>query len=160
MQQNKTTTYNGKTYTLYPMTGTASLEFAFDLAKAFSPSIAGLFAVAVKALGDKDLESLSMKTVMDSPDVLSHFKDVDLTAPVEGFFRNCDKAVFMDLWSRAKDFIKEGTAKQVNWEHEFQGNPFGQITLLLAYIKAYNTPFLSSLSGSKSPSPQSNIEIV
>ena len=148
----KKTTYNSKTYTLYPMTGSESLDYAFDLGRSLAPSVAQLISTV---LGSVDIdESFNTKDVLDNSDFLKQLSGTDLAAPVEKFFMNCSKEDFLSLWNRAKTKITEGEGQTVNWEVEFAGDPFGQIKLLSSYITAYYTPFLSNLSVSKKPSPR------
>lgn len=148
----KKTTYNNKTYTLYPMTGSESLDYAFDLGRSLAPSVAQLVSAV---LGSVDVDgAFNTENILDNQDFLKQLSGTDLAAPVEKFFMNCSKEDFLSLWNRAKTKIMEGDGKNVNWEVEFAGDPFGQIKLLSSYITAYYTPFLSSLNGSKNASPR------
>jgi hypothetical protein len=138
----KTTIVNEKSYSLYPMTGTEALRYAYDVGAYILPSFSLLVPKVIKSFSKDD--SISFSNLMDNPKMLEGLADIDFEEGISSFFRNCPQDKFIELWLKTREFIKEGDAKTVNWELEFQGDAFGQIKLMGSYIKAYITPFLSS----------------
>lgn len=155
----KKTRINGKNYSLYPMTGTEALGYAYDVGTYLLPSLSALVPKIVSTVMKKEGE-VNTKSLLDDPDFLKALENIDFESSVSGFFRNCSKDKFLELWETTKPFIKEGDAKEINWEITFQGDAFSQIKLMGAYINAYITPFFSDLKNTEKTShPKGKMKI-
>src|SRR6056297_878444 len=143
----KTTKVNGKVYTLYPMTGTEAINYAYDVISAVSPALGqALNGAAPKVKGDALNDIMNKdKKMLDKnlESMISLISGIDFKGVLNSFFYSCPKDKFIAIWEATKPYIKEGEGKEPNWELDFSGDALSQIKLLMAYIKAYITPFLS-----------------